>query len=65
VDVDPSAFEIRAAAHAMLGHFDEAQNDEKKALALAKKLGWDLKPLEERLTRYTANQSWTGELMIY
>jgi len=65
VDVDPSAFEIRAAAQAMLGHFDEAQKDQKKALALAKKLGWDLKPLEERLARYTANQSWMGELMIY
>jgi tetratricopeptide (TPR) repeat protein len=65
VDVDPAAFEIRAAAQAMLGRFDEAQKDEKKALSLARKLGWDPKPLQERHDRYAANQSWSGELMVY
>jgi TPR repeat protein len=65
VDVDPSSFEIRAAAHAMIGEFDEAQRDQKKAMAVAKKLGWDPKPLQERLDRYAARQTWTGELMVY
>ena len=65
VDVDPSSFEIRAAAHAMIGDFDEAQRDQKKAMAVAKKLGWDPKPLQERQDRYAAHQTWTGELMVY
>jgi uncharacterized protein len=65
VDTDPASFEIRAAAQAMLGNFTEAQKDEKKAVALAKRRGWDLKPLEERLARYASNQSWAGALMVY
>jgi TonB family protein len=60
-----SGFEIRAAAHAMLGEFADAQKDQKKAIELANTLGWDLKPLRERLDRYAARQTWTGELMIY
>jgi TonB family protein len=62
---EPVAFEIRAAAHAMLGQFTEAQADEKQALVVAKRRKWDLAPLQARLDRYSANQAWSGVLMIY
>ncbi|MGH8284163.1 MAG: TonB family protein, partial [Steroidobacteraceae bacterium] len=49
---DPAAVEIRAAASAAAGDFAAATTDQTKAIELAKKLGWDLAPQEERLARY-------------
>jgi TonB family protein len=65
VDFDPTYLEVRAAAHAMLGKFAEAQADQKGALAKAKKLGWDLTDVQVRLASYAASRPWTGNLFAY
>jgi TPR repeat protein len=65
VDVDPTAFEIRAAANAMIGKFPEAQKDQAKALRMAQKLGWETASVQGRLTAYQANKPWTGDLFAF
>jgi uncharacterized protein len=62
LDFDPSFHEVRAAALAMLGDFDEAQKDQKSALQRARKLGWDTRDLEARLAGYEASKTWEGNL---
>jgi hypothetical protein len=52
VDFDPTAFEVRAAAKAMLGDFVGAQADQKTAL-------------QERMASYAASTPWTGDLFAY
>jgi TonB family protein len=61
----PVAFEIRAAAQAMLGDFAGAQANQTKALKMAKKLSWDTQGQEARLASYAASKSWTGDLFAY
>ena len=65
VDDDPTAFEIRAAAYAMLGKFIDAQKDQNKALRMAKDLGWETASQEARLTSYAASKPWTGDLFAF
>ncbi|MEJ0087529.1 MAG: TonB family protein [Pseudomonadota bacterium] len=65
VDVDPTAFEIRAAANAMLGKFPEAQKDQNKALKMAQKLGWETASQQARLASYVASKPWTGDLFAF
>jgi hypothetical protein len=65
MDIDPTAYEIRAAALAMQGNFKEAQADQRKALKMAKKLGWEPASQEMRLKAYEANQSWSGDLFAF
>jgi uncharacterized protein len=60
---DPTAQEIIAAAHAQASRFDEATKAQKAALKLAKGYGWDVAPLEERLSRYQSGTAWTGNLL--
>lgn len=61
----PASFEIRAAAQAMLGDFAGAQENQTKALKMARKLAWDTKGQETRLASYAASKSWTGDLLAY
>jgi uncharacterized protein len=65
VDDDPTAFEIRAAAHAMQGKFEDAQKDQRKALKMAKDLGWETASQEARLNHYVAGKTWTGDLFAF
>ena len=65
MDVDPTAYEIRAAAQAMQGDFKDAQTDQRKALKMARKLGWEVASQETRLKAYEANQSWSGDLFAF
>jgi len=60
---DPSEFEIRAAAEAASGAFERAVGSESKAIEMARKLRWDLSPLQERLARYRSHQPWYGNLL--
>lgn len=62
---DPMMFEIRAAAQAANGDYRGAVKSEQKALGQAAKLQWDLGPLNERLARYQAGQTWTGYLLTF
>jgi len=62
---EPVAFEIMAAAHAMLGQFGDAKSVQKKAIVVARRMGWDVAPLQARLARFEAGQTWSGELMLY
>lgn len=61
---DPTEFEIRAAAQASSGAFDQAVKSERKALEMATRLQWDVAPLKERLARYQSSQPWYGNLLI-
>jgi tetratricopeptide (TPR) repeat protein len=65
MDDDPTAFEIRAAANAMLGNFTEAQKDQRKALRMAQDLGWETASQQLRLASYVASKSWTGDLFAF
>lgn len=60
---DPTAWEIRAAACAMLGDFKAAQADQERAIRMATKFGWDLAPQKARLEKYNNNTAWTGDLL--
>ncbi len=65
VDFDPTAFEIRAAAEAMLGDFEAALADQKTALEKANKFRWDVAAQQDRLASYRASTPWTGDLFAY
>jgi TonB family protein len=65
VDDDPTAFEIRAAAHAMLGDFEEALKDQRRALKMAEKLGWETASQQQRLAQYTSGRTWAGDLFAF
>jgi TonB family protein len=65
VDDDPTAFEVRAAAYAMVGKFPEAQKDQRKALRMAQDLGWETASQQARLANYTALKPWTGDLFAF
>jgi hypothetical protein len=65
VDSDPTFFEIRAAAKAMMGEYAEAQLDQKQALQKARKLGWDLTDSQARLASYADSKPWTGNFFVY
>jgi hypothetical protein len=62
---DPTALEIRAAAQAAEGDFADAVESEKKAIGKAHHLGWDLSPLQARLTVYQAGKPWFGDLLDF
>lgn len=65
VDSDPTAFEIRAAAQAMLGNFSEALKDQRKAVRMAEGLKWQATPQKERLTNYATGKPWIGDLFAF
>ncbi|MGH8297389.1 MAG: energy transducer TonB, partial [Steroidobacteraceae bacterium] len=65
VHENPTATEIRAAAQAAEGDFAGAVQSERKAIADAGKLGWDLSPLEQRLALYQARKPWHGNLLAF
>jgi len=65
VDSDPTAFEIRAAAAAMLGNFPDAIRDQQKAMRMAEKLKWQTGPQRERLAYYVAGKPWIGDLFAF
>ena len=60
---DPIEFEIRAAAQAASGEFRTAAESERRALARAENLRWDLAPLNDRLAQYQAGHPWYGNLL--
>jgi len=60
---DPTMFEIRAAARAASGEFQDAVSSERRAIAMATRLKWDLAPLNERLARYESRRPWYGNLL--
>ena len=65
VNDDPTAFEIRAAAQASAGQFEDAVKSQRRALAMAQALKWDVTPLNERLSHYVAKQPWYGSLLEF
>lgn len=65
VAVDPTGYEIRAAAFAAEGHFKRAVSAERQAIAHARALGWTLAPLQGRLARYRAGKPWFGNLLNF
>jgi TonB family protein len=65
VNYDPVPHEVRAAAKAWNGDFEDAAKSQKIALSRARKLGWDVAPLEARLAGYEAGKTWTGNLIAW
>jgi Sel1 repeat len=65
VDSDPTASEIRAAAQAAEGDFQDAVQSEQGAIAKAHKMGWNLSPLEHRLALYQSRKPWYGDLLAF
>ena len=65
VGIDPTGEEIRAAAYATEGHFAHAVKVEREAIGKARRLGWSLSPLQQRLARYKSGQPWYGDLLDY
>lgn len=62
---DPAEREIRAAAQASAGDFSRAASSERDAIGTAKRLHWDLAPLNERLASYEHQQAWFGNLLAF
>ncbi|MEO8064459.1 MAG: hypothetical protein ABI821_17110 [Pseudomonadota bacterium] len=64
-ELNPIAWEIRAAAHANLGEFDDANDLEKRAIRMAKVFHWNTAPMDARLAAYQQKKSWTGDLLAF
>jgi uncharacterized protein len=65
VEGDPTSFEIRAAAHAMLGDFDKAQELQTRAIRNAARLGWNPSLQRARLADYKRKVAWSGDLFAF
>ncbi len=65
IGVDPTPLEVRAAAQAAVGDFSGAVASEQTAISRAGQLGWDLSPLEQRLSLYKSGQPWYGSLLEF
>jgi TonB family protein len=63
--IDPSFWEIRAAANASRGDYKAAVKAESHAMNEATRLGWDLAPLQQRRSLYESGQPWTGNLLAF
>jgi hypothetical protein len=63
--IDPSFWEIRAAANASRGDYKAAVKAESKAVDEATRLGWDLAPLLQRQSLYESGQPWAGNLLAF
>ena len=64
-DTNPTWFEIRAAAYAGKGDFEQSQKDQAAAVRLAGKLGWNTAPQKARLAEYSAGKAWSGDLFAF
>jgi uncharacterized protein len=63
--IDPSYWEIRAAANASRGDFKAAVKAQSKALSEGTRLGWDLAQLQQRQSLYQSGQPWNGNLLVF
>jgi uncharacterized protein len=63
--VDPSYWEIRAAAFASSADYNAAIKAQSQALNEATRLGWDLAPLQQRASLYASHQPWHGDLLNF
>jgi TonB family protein len=61
-DADPQVSEAIAAAHAANGDFKRAARFQQRALKTAAELKWNTQRMQERLTDYTNNKTWAGDL---
>jgi TPR repeat protein len=64
-NMNPISYEIRAAAHAWLGEYGDARNDQKHAVIMATRFHWNTKPQEDRLAAYEEGKTWTGDLLAF
>jgi TonB family protein len=63
--IDPSYWEIRAAANASRGDFKAAVKAQSKAVSQATYLGWDLAQLKQRQSLYDSGETWAGNLLAF
>jgi TPR repeat protein len=63
--IDPSYWEIRAAANASRGDYKAALKSESEAIDEATGLGWDLTQMKNRQSLYASQQPWSGNLLDF
>ena len=63
--IDPSYWEIRAAANASRADFKAAVKAQAQAIAEAKQLDWDLAKLDQRQSMYASGRAWSGDLLDF
>jgi TonB family protein len=63
--IDPSFWEIRAAANASRGDFKAAIKAQSKAVSEATRLGWDIASMRQRQSLYESGQPWGGNLLAF
>jgi ParB-like chromosome segregation protein Spo0J len=64
-DYDPLLFEIRAAALAAQGDFQEAKRAQRRAVTTAESLGWDTESYRTRLQAYEQGRQLEQELIRF
>jgi TonB family protein len=64
-DYDPLSFEIRAAALAGQGNFEDAIHVQSRAVNLARRYDWDASALQARLDAYREKRMAGGELVSF
>jgi len=62
---DPSIMEVRAVALSQLGDFAGAIRLQTTAISNARRMHWDVAPMQERLALYEKNQPWVGRVLVY
>lgn len=60
---DPLSIEVVAAARAAVGDFEGARDAQRRAIRLAKKLGWSIGEMRARLGGYESNRPCSPETM--
>lgn len=65
IQSDPQMFEAVAAAYAANGDFPNAVTQQHRGVLKAQSLGWNTRPLEERLSAYRHGKAWHGDLFAY
>ena len=63
--IDPTWWEIRAAANASLGDYKAGTRAQSQAVARARQLGWDLTQLAQRESGYESGPAWAGDLLEF
>jgi hypothetical protein len=64
-ELNPIDWEIRAAANANLGQFDEAAELQRRAIRRASSFHWNTTPLKGRLAAYEGKNPWVGDLLAF
>ena len=63
IRADPQMYEVVAAAYAANGDFHNAAAQQQLAMQKARVIGWNTRPMAERLDAYRHSRAWRGDLL--